>query len=408
MRYPGGNFVSNYHWTDGVGPVDERPTVQELAWGTIEPNTFGTDEFLALAARMGWSPMLAVNLGSGSPEEAADWVEYCNAITPTKFAEMRRANGHDEPWAVPLWCLGNEMDGPWQIGHIPAREYGIKAQQAAHQIRLVDGSVELVVCGTSIPTNSTWMEWDRESLEAVGGLANYLSVHRYVGNPEGDTAAYLTMCVQIDRQIDDIDAVCRYVAGKSKSRRRPYIAFDEWNVWFKTMTADDMRRGQDFPMPLIEEVYDLQDALVVAQFLNSFIRHAHVVKVANLAQIVNVIAPMITKGDELLLQTIFHALCMFRHRRSGTSLRIGYDGSMVEWPCGSSVEAIHASAIVDGDTLHINAVNRRVDGPVTLTVALGDRAIAGLADGNDSITTTRWRPTRGMPQMLSSPRPSTT
>ena len=175
MRYPGGNFVSNYHWRDGIGPVADRPTVRELAWGTIEPNQFGTHEFLDLAERMGWVPMLAVNLGTGRPEEAADWLEYCNAQAGTSLADARIGNGRAEPWRVPLWCLGNEMDGAWQIGHTPVREYGVSARQTAHMMKLIDPTIELVVSGSSAPRSDTWMTWDREALEAVGGLGDHLS-----------------------------------------------------------------------------------------------------------------------------------------------------------------------------------------------------------------------------------------
>lgn len=370
MRYPGGNFVSNYHWRDGVGTGAARPVRRDLAWGTIEPNTFGTDEFLALAGRMQWSPMFAVNLGTGSPEEAADWVEYCNADTGTAIAEERAANGRSEPWEVPLWCLGNEMDGPWQVGHLPAHEYGVIARQAAHMMKLVDPSIQLVVSGTSIPSNPTYLEWDRTALEEVGGLADLLSTHRYVDNWADDTRTYLTSGAAIDRQIAETDAVCRYVAGRRGRVKRPYIAFDEWNVWYRTRNAEGMQRGGEFPMHLVEEVYDLQDALVVAQFLISFIRNADIVKVANLAQVVNVIGPLLTLGDELLRQTIFESLAMFVGRRSGVSLRVGYDGSTVTAPEIGEVPAVDGAAILGDGAVHLFAVNRAVDESAELEIIL--------------------------------------
>ena len=398
MRYPGGNFVSNYHWTDGIGPVESRPTRRELAWGTIEPNTFGTDEFLALAQRMDWSPMIAVNLGTGTPEEAADWVEYCNAATPTSYADRRRDNGRDEAWAVPLWCLGNEMDGPWQTGHLPSHEYGVLARQAGHMMKLVDPSIELVVSGTSIPSAETYMEWDRVALEAVGGLANHLSTHRYVAN-DGDTARYLTTGALIDRQIEEIDAVCRYVAGRRGSTRRPFIAFDEWNVWYRTMTPEGMPRGGEWPMHLIEEVYDHQDALVVAQFVLSFIRHADVVKVANLAQVVNVIAPLLTRGDGLLRQTIFEALAMFVNRRDGRSLRLGYDGPAVPGSTTGAVAAVDGAAILGDGELHVFAVNRSCVDATDLTIELAGAELrpvtAELLHSDDPEASNTWDdPTR--------------
>ena len=182
--------------------------------------------------------MFAVNLGTGSPEEAADWVEYTNGQLKTAITNQRELDQSSNTSKVPLWCLGNEMDGPWQIGHLSAAEYGTKARQAAHMMKLVDPSIELVVSGTSLPDNSTYLNWDREALEAVGGFADYLSTHRYLDNYSGDTAAFLTSGVAIDQQIAEIDSVCRYVAGKRRSSKRPFIAFDEWNVWYRTRNRD--------------------------------------------------------------------------------------------------------------------------------------------------------------------------
>jgi len=371
MRYPGGNFVSNYHWRDGVGPAQERPTRRDLAWGTIEPNTFGTNEFLSLCGRTGWSPMFAVNLGTGSPEEAADWVEYTNSDLKTDIAEQQRVDESEHLAKVPLWCLGNEMDGAWQVGHMPAADYAVKARQAAHMMKLVDPSIELVVSGSSLPDNSTYLEWDRQALEAVGGLADYLSTHRYLDNYSGDTSQFLCSGIAIDQQIAEIDSVCRYVAGRRRSNRRPFIAFDEWNVWYRTRNRENMWAGGDFPAHLVEEVYDLQDALVCAQFLMSFIRNADVVKIANIAQIVNVIAPVLTNGDELLRQTIFEALAMFVKRREGRSLRLGYEGPRVTSEDFGDVDAVDGAAILNDDNeLHVYAVNRSVDFPVDLEIDL--------------------------------------
>ena len=371
MRYPGGNFVSNYHWRDGVGPVENRPVRRELAWGTIEPNTFGTNEFLGLCERSSWSPMFSVNLGTGSPEEAADWVEYTNGALETAITSGRQFDRAGAFPKVPLWCLGNEMDGPWQIGHLSSSEYGSKARQAAHMMKLVDPSIELVVSGTSLPDNTTYLDWDREALEAVGGFADYLSTHRYLDNWSNDTAAFLTSGAAVDRQIAEIDAVCRYVAGRRRSRRRPFIAFDEWNVWYRTRNKSGTSADGVFPAHLVEEVYDLQDALVCAQFLLSFIRNADVVKIANIAQIVNVIAPVVTEGDNLLRQTIFDALSMFVGRRNGISLRVGYEGESVPSPDFGDVPMVDGAAILDNkEELHIFAVNRSIDDTVELNVNL--------------------------------------
>ncbi|HUU43254.1 MAG TPA: alpha-L-arabinofuranosidase C-terminal domain-containing protein [Planctomycetota bacterium] len=357
MRYPGGNFVSGYHWIDGVGPKDERPTVQSRAWHTVETNAFGTDEFIRLCRRMSWTPMFTVNLGTGTPEEAADWVEYTNADAGTVYADMRVENGFPDPHGVKLWCLGNELDGPWQLGHVPAREYALRAQQAAGIMKAVDPDIELVACGSSGVTMPTYAEWDRTVLGIVGDSADYISLHRYVENVTDDTADYLAVTRSIDRQIEEIDAVCRCVQAERGSAKRAYLSFDEWNVWFQHRR----RRQRDTGLGPVENYYTLEDALVVAGFLNSFLRHADVVKIANLAQIVNVIAPVVTRGDDLLVQSIYHAFEMFSKRRRGVSLRVSLDGPTYASPSYGTVHTVDASSILDGDRLHVFAVNRSLD-----------------------------------------------
>ncbi len=274
MRYPGGNFASGYHWTDGVGPKELRPTVRELAWQSIEPNQFGTDEFMQMSRQMGWTPMITINLGTGTPEEARNWVEYTNSPAGTRYANLRAANGSEQPYNVKLWCLGNEMDGPWQLGHVPADQYAIRAQQAAKLMKDTDPSIETVACGSCTVDLPTYMEWDRTVLEYIGEYADYISLHRYVGNRQGDTADYLAVTNSIDQQIEEMDAACRYAQAKTRSKKRHYLCFDEWNVWYRTANPEHTNGRGKFAPPLIEEHYNLEDALVVAGFLNSFIRHA--------------------------------------------------------------------------------------------------------------------------------------
>jgi alpha-N-arabinofuranosidase len=267
------------------------------------------------------------------------------------------------------------MDGPWQMGHVSADQYAVRARQAAKMMKAVDPSIETVACGSSGPGMPTYLEWDRLVLEALGGQADYVSLHRYVGNPEGDTPDYLAVTNSIDRQIEEVDAVCRYVQAKERSEGRTYLCFDEWNVWYKDRRMDG---GGKFAPHLIEEVYNLEDALVVAGFLNSFIRHADVVKVANIAQIVNVIAPILTRGDEMLLQSIFYAFEMFSRRRDGVSLRPSVDGPTYEGKTNGRVNVIDASAIVDGDMLHVFTTNRHVRERARVGIRLGDRSITAL------------------------------
>ena len=377
MRYPGGNFVSGYHWMDGVGPREQRPTVREMAWQSLEPNQVGTDEFIALCHKMAWTPMVTVNLGTGTPEEARNWVEYCNCPGGTRYADMRVANGHHDPYGVRLWCLGNEMDGHWQLGHVPAGHYAIRAQQAAKMMRDVDRSIELVVCGSCTVTMPTYMRWDEKILDYVGDLADYISLHRYVGNPMDDTPDYLAVSNSIDKQIEEMDAVCRFIQAKRGSRKRTYLCFDEWNVWYK---ARDWDGGGKFAPHLIEEIYNLEDALVVAEFLNSFIRHADVLKIANIAQIVNVVAPIVTRGDEMLIQSIWYPFEMFSKRRDGISLRLSVAGPTYEGATNGLVNVIDASAVLarDGDSLHVFTVNRSLEEEANVQVRLLERALLTL------------------------------
>jgi len=361
MRYPGGNFASGYHWMDGIGPKEKRSTVRDLAWQSLEPNQVGTDEFVKLSRMMGWTPMMTVNLGTGTPEEARNWVEYCNAHTGTLYANLRAENGSPEPHNLKLWCLGNEMDGPWQLGHVPADQYAIRAQQAAKLMKDVDPTLELVACGSCAPDLPTYMDWDRTVLEYIGAYADYISLHRYVGNWNGDSADFLAVTNSIDQQIEEMDAVCRFVQARSRSKKRYYLCFDEWNIWYRARGGEYQDGKGKFAPHLIEEEYNLEDALVVAGFFNSFLRHADVLKIANIAQIVNVIAPMLTRGDDLLLQTIYYPFVMYAQRRDGIALQPVVKGPGYESPSYGYVNDIDTSAILGDGVLHVFLVNRDLE-----------------------------------------------
>jgi len=375
MRYPGGNFASGYHWLDGVGPRESRPRVRELAWHSMEPNLFGTDEFVRLCRKAGWQPMITVNLGTGSPEEARNWVEYCNSPAGTRYADMRAGNGRVRPHAVKLWCLGNEMDGDWQLGHVPAEQYATRATQAAKMMKEVDPGIELVACGSSAPSMPTYLEWDRVVLGQMREMADYVSLHRYVGNPKDDTLDFLAVSNSIEEQIVQVDAVCRCVQGRHRSRKRPYLCFDEWNVWYRNTRTDG---GWTVAPPLLEEVYNLEDALVVAGFLHCFIRHADCVKVANLAQIVNVIAPLITRPDGLLVQPIFYPFLMFSSRRGGLSLRVGVEGPAYESPSYGRATFIEASATLERERLHVFLTNRSPEDKAPVRILVADRGLRSV------------------------------
>jgi alpha-N-arabinofuranosidase len=317
IRYPGGNFLSGYHWRDGVGPVAQRPRRRELAWQSIETNHFGTHEFITLCRMPGAEPMLGVNLGTGTIEEAGAYVEYCNAPAGTLEADRRVANGAPEPFGVRYWCLGNEMDGPWQIGHMDATAYAVKAREAAKLMKWHDPSIRLTLCGSSSSHMPTYPEWDRIALEICWEYVDYLSLHFYAGNRDDDTDSYLALARQFEDHLDALAGTLRYVKAKLRSRHDVYLSWDEWNVWYKDQT---MQGGWQEAPHLIEEVYNLEDALVVAQWLNVFLRRCDVLKMACLAQLVNVIAPILTRPDGILRQSIFYPFALFSRYASGDSL----------------------------------------------------------------------------------------
>jgi alpha-N-arabinofuranosidase len=310
MRYPGGNFVSGYDWLHGVGPKKERPTVLERAWNSIETNQFGTNEFIDWCKLIGTEPLLATNLGTGTPESSAALVEYCNVEKGTRWSDLRREHGYERPHNVKTWCLGNEMDGWWQIGHMPAREYGRKARDAARQIRSIAPSTELIACGSSAPFMPTYLVWDRETLEECYPEVDGLSLHRYYGNtPEetgGDSARFLALNLDMDFQIQETIAVCDYVRGLLKSPKRLWLSFDEWNVWYRARGGGYTDGRGKFAPPLLEEVYNLEDALLVGGMVNTLIRQAERVRIGCLAQIVNVIAALVTNKESVLRQTIYY------------------------------------------------------------------------------------------------------
>jgi alpha-L-arabinofuranosidase len=326
IRYPGGNFVSGYNWLDGIGPKQERPRVLDKAWNSLNTNQFGTDEFLMWCKAVGTQPLMGLNLGTGTPEQAAALVEYCNIEKGTRWSDLRRKNGIAEPYKILYWCLGNEMDGPWQIGHMTATEYGWKAADAARQMRYVDSSLKLVACGSSGPSMPTYLEWDREVLEQCYEYVDALSLHRYIGNTQeetgNDSAKYLAMNLTMERQISETVAVCDLVRGRKRSSKKLWLSFDEWNVWYRARSGDAVNgHGQEAPH-LLEEVYNLEDALLVGGIINTLLRNADRVKLACLAQLVNVIAPIMTNANGLFRQTIYYPYSWGLQMARGATLNL--------------------------------------------------------------------------------------
>jgi alpha-N-arabinofuranosidase len=330
MRYPGGNFVSGYNWLDGVGPKDKRPTVLERAWNSLETNQFGTNDFMDWCKLVGTEPLLGFNLGTGTPEQAVAYVEYCNVDKGTKWSDLRREHGYEAPHDVRYWCLGNEMDGPWQMGHMTAREYGRKARDSARQIRVVDPTTKLIACGSSNTILPTYLVWDREVLEECYDQVDGISLHNYYGNTPtltgNDSSRYLAMNLDMERQIQEIAAVCDYVRGVQKSPKRLWLSFDEWNVWYRARGGNFSNGQRKFAPPLLEEVYNLEDALLVGGFVNTLLRQSDRVRVGCLAQIVNVIAPLVTSPTSVLRQSIYHPYAWSLKYARGRVLDLGVEG----------------------------------------------------------------------------------
>jgi len=351
IRYPGGNFVSGYNWLDGVGPKQDRPRVLDKAWNSINSNHFGTNEYMAWCKAVGTLPLMGLNLGTGTAEEAAALVEYCNVDSGTKWSELRRKHGYAQPYNVKHWCLGNEMDGRWQIGHMTAAEYGMKAQDASRQMRYVDRSVVLIACGSSGPSMSTYLEWDREVLESCYDYVDGLSLHRYFANTTEETGRdshkFVAMNLAMDRQIGETLAVCDLVRGHKRSSKKLWLSFDEWNVWYRQRSGDAVDgRRQEAPH-LLEEIYNLEDALLVGGLLITLLRNADRVKIACLAQLVNVIAPIMTNAGGLFRQTIYYPYSWALQYARGRVLNLLIESPTYDVPQMDAVSYIDAAATVN-------------------------------------------------------------
>lgn len=324
VRYPGGNFVSGYRWEDGIGPVEQRPARLDLAWHSTEPNTVGVDEFMRWCARAEVEPMMAVNLGTRGVQEALDLLEYCNLDAGTHWSDLRRAYGTEKPYGIRMWCLGNEMDGPWQIGHKTAAEYGRLAAETASAMKMVDPGLELVVCGSSSSDMPTFGTWERRVLEATYDHVDYISAHSYYHEADGDLASFLASALDMDRFVDDVVATADAVRAAKRATKRINISFDEWNVWY--IHAEESKPPADsWPVAprLLEDHYSVADAVVVGNLLISLLRHSDRVHSASLAQLVNVIAPIMTEpGGRAWRQTTFHPFALTSRHARGEVLRV--------------------------------------------------------------------------------------
>ncbi|SDA99908.1 alpha-N-arabinofuranosidase [Sinorhizobium sp. NFACC03] len=385
VRYPGGNFVSAYNWEDGIGPREERPVRLDLAWHSSESNHVGIHEFADWAEAANTDMMLAVNLGSRGLDSARAFLEYVNHPGGSYWSDLRRKNGREEPWNVKLWCLGNEMDGPWQIGQKTAEEYGRIAFETAKAMRAFDKSIELVVCGSSSPKMATYPAWEATVLDYTYDSIDYISLHMYFDNHAGNTADYLAQNARLDDYIATIAGVIAYTKAKKRSKKDVYISFDEWNVWYHSREADrKILQGNDgwpHAPALLEDIYNFEDVLQVGCILNTFIRRSDVVKVGCLAQLVNVIAPIMTvRGGPVWRQTTFFPYAYASQYGRGKALQLalhcpGYSTDFAENVAYLDVSAVETEA--DG-ALTFFIVNRHQTEAIELDLSLegfGERKV---------------------------------
>ena len=423
MRYPGGNFVSGYNWEDGVGPVKQRPRRLDLAWMSTEPNTFGTNEFIDWCRLANIEPMLAVNLGTRGGDAARNLLEYCNHPKGTAWSDLRRAHGWEQPHDVKFWCLGNEMDGPWQMEMKTADEYGRIAIEAAKMMKWIDPGIELAACGSSGRNMQTFGAWEDTVLKHTFSHVEYISLHTYVNNYAKDTPALLASPDLMDGFIEEVVAIADSVAARAHSSKRIMLSFDEWNVWYRTRRSADVRVKPGWPVApeILEEIYSMEDALAFGGMCISLLNHADRVKVACLAQLVNVIAPIMTEtGGPAWRQTIFHPFAQMSKHGRGRVLRAEVDSPTYAAnyydPRGAAdlyfplpkVPYLKLSAVEDPQTgaVTLFALNRHLEEPMPLEVALRGYGTPALIEAqqlkhaNLRATNTRSKPDNVSPTPL--------
>ncbi|NTW39356.1 MAG: alpha-N-arabinofuranosidase [Cellulomonadaceae bacterium] len=374
VRYPGGNFVSGYRWEDGVGPVEERPARLDLAWHSTESNAFGLHEFMAWTKAADAEPMMAVNLGTRGLPEALDLLEYANHRSGTALSDLRRAHGADEPFGITFWCLGNEMDGPWQLGHMTAAEYGRAAAETARGMRQMFPDLVLVACGSSSSGMPTFGEWEREVLEAAYDQVDMISAHAYYREQDGDLGSFLACADDMDHFVASVAATADAVRARRRTDKRIQISFDEWNVWYHE-DESGLPQGDDWPVAprLEEDVYTVADAVVVGNLLISLLRNSDRVHSASQAQLVNALAPIMTEpGGPAWRQTTFHPFALTSRHAHGDVLRLAIDSPRY------ANARFGESALVDAVATHdpatgaicVFVVNRAVDGPTRIDLDL--------------------------------------
>ncbi|MCL2285876.1 MAG: alpha-N-arabinofuranosidase [Firmicutes bacterium] len=364
IRYPGGNFVSGYNWEDSIGPRAERPKRLDLAWKTVETNEVGLHEFVGWANEVNAEVNMAINLGTRGVDAARNIVEYCNHTGGSYWSDLRRKNGAEKPFGIKTWCLGNEMDGSWQIGSKTAQEYGRIAAEAAKVMKWVDSSIELVACGSSGSAMPTFASWEATVLDHTYEHVEYLSLHQYYGNEKNDLKSYLAKSINMDNFIKSVIAICDYMKAKKRSKKTLFLSFDEWNVWYHSKAKDSKNEPWQYAPPLLEDVYNFEDALLVGCLLITLLKNCDRVKIACMAQLVNVIAPIMTEtGGGAWRQTIFYPLMYTANNGLGTVLTPIVESPAYDCDEFSNVAYVESIAVhnEENNELVIFAVNRSED-----------------------------------------------
>ncbi len=376
VRYPGGNFVSNFYWEDSVGPKDQRKKRLDLAWRTLETNEFGINEFTKWCKKADSEVMMAVNLGTRGITDALNLLEYCNLDTDTYYADLRKKHGDKEPYGIKTWCMGNEMDGPWQVGHKPAYEYGRLAAETAKAMKVMDDSLEFVLCGSSNVEMPTFPEWERITLEEAYDYVDYVSLHNYYGNREDDTADFFAKTLDLEHFLHSVISTCDYVRAVKRSKKQINLSFDEWNVWYHTIDSDNekmARQPWDRHPHLLEDHYNFEDAILNGLILITFLKHADRVKIACLAQLVNVIAPIMTEDDgPAWKQTIFYPFLHASKYGRGYALQCPLTSGKHDTSNHDGVTDIDATAVYNDEKgeVTIFAVNRNINEDVDFSADL--------------------------------------
>ncbi len=352
VRYPGGNFVSGYNWEDAIGPKESRKVRLDYAWKTLETNEFGIDEFMKWAQMMHIEPMIAVNLGTGSPQSAAYLVEYCNFEKGSYYSDLRRKYGSEKPYGVKYWCLGNEMDGEWQTCHLSADDYAKKALEAAKMMKWTDETIKLIACGSSNMVIDSFPSWDATVMETLYDHIDYMSMHQYYWD-EGNLHDFLAAFYQMDSYIHTLKATADYVKAKRRSKKTMKFSFDEWNIWYQT---ENDKAAYTHAPHLLENQYSLKDAVVFGGLLNTLLNNCDRVEMASLAQLVNVIAPIMTNENGAIKQTIFYPFEMVANHAKGYVLRIVVDCDTISTKFGNA-PVLHVSATADETSVVIFALN---------------------------------------------------